>query len=106
MVADPLRAWASPIVAGMFLVPALVPMLTVAWNENTLLPALTSPLVPLSKKVCDAPPPIAVRSALTARPVLVGLAPGVTETVSRVIPPGWTVLGLAAPTPEGSIGPD
>ena len=49
-------------------------------------------------------PPIEVRSPTTVMPVLGGFAPGVTVTVRSVVPPGATVLGLAAPTPVGGVG--
>ena len=48
---------------------------------------------------------MAVRSAETARPVLAGFVPGVTVTVKRDVPPIPTELGLAAPIPEGFVGP-
>src|SRR6267378_3000882 len=70
-----------------------------------LSPAFTSPLVALSKNCCVAEPPIADRLPVTARPVLAGLVPGVTVTVSSDEPPGGTAAGLAAPTPEGLLGP-
>ena len=57
----------------MFFAPGVVIAPTVAWNEKILSFAVTSPLVALSKKVCVADPPIAVRSAVTAVPVLAGL---------------------------------
>ena len=59
---------------------------TVAWNENILSPIDTSPLVPLSKNCCAAEPPIDV-NYVTARPVLAGVVPGETVTVSNVEPP-------------------
>src|ERR1700744_2472190 len=64
-------------------------------NEKTLSPGVTSPFVPSSKKACVADPPIPERSAVTAMPVLP--VPGVTVTVSSVIPPEVTVEGFAAP---------
>src|SRR5882762_3925643 len=70
-----------------------------------LSPAFTSPLVALSKNCCVAEPPIADRLPVTARPVLAGLVPGVTVTVSSDELPGGTALGFAAPTPEGLLGP-
>src|SRR5262249_61607959 len=59
--------------------------------------------VPWSKSCGVAEAPIAVRSALTPRPVLAGFVPEVTATVSSVVPPGATLAGLAAPTPLGSV---
>jgi hypothetical protein len=52
-----------------------------------------------------ADPPIALRSAVTARPVLAGEDPGVTLTVSSDEPPGSTEEGLAAPVPDGFVVP-
>jgi len=45
-----------------------------------------------------------VKSAVTARLVLVGIVPGVTVTVRRVVPPGITVEGLLDPLPDGFVG--
>ena len=56
-------------------------------------------------KGCEADPPMALRSALTVRPVLDGEEPGVTATVSSDAPPGSTDEGLAAPVPEGFVVP-
>ncbi len=75
------------------------------WNENVRSPATSSPLVPSSTSDWVAEPPIAVRSQVTVRPVLVGFAPGVTSTVSRVASPANRLFGVAAPTPLGSVGP-
>ena len=69
-------------------------------------PAVTSPFVPSSKNCWAADPPIDERSPVTLNPVLVGLAPGVTATVRSVESPCVTVLGLAAPVPEGFVGVD
>src|SRR5512147_2057457 len=46
-----------------------------------------------------------LRSQETVRPVLAGLAPGVTATVNKVTSPVRTVLGVAVPVPEGFVGP-
>jgi hypothetical protein len=70
-------------------------LVAVVENEKMLSPGVTSPFVPSSKKACVADPPIPDRSAVTAIPVLA--VPGVTVTVSRVIPPEVTVEGFAAP---------
>src|SRR6185312_12404091 len=105
MVALPVRLCASVMVAGMDFAPRDALPETVVWNVKTLSPAVMSPCVPSSKNVCDAEPPIDVRSAETARPVLVGLLPGATFTVSVVGEPCATVDGFAAPTPEGFVGP-
>src|SRR5437660_3729314 len=66
-----------------------------------LSPATASPCVPSSKNGCAAEPRIAVRFAVTARPVLVGLEPGVTATLNSVALPACTDAGLALPTPDG-----
>lgn len=99
----PLRACASVMVVGIDLPPTLVPEVTVAWNEKTLSPAVTSPFVPSSKNCCVAEPPIPVRLPVTARPVLVKLVPGVTVTLSNVLPPWAMDEGAAVPTPEGLV---
>src|SRR4051812_49141013 len=70
---------------------------------NTLSPGVTSPFVPSSKKLCGAEPPIGDRSAATAMPVLAGIAPGVTLTVSRMGSPGFGLFGLDAPEPVGFV---
>ena len=99
----PVRTWASVIVAGIVLRPDVVAGATVAWYEKILSPAIASPFIPSSRKVCDAERPVIDRSAVTARPVLGGVVTGVTVTVRSVMPPGATVLGLAAPTPLGLV---
>src|SRR3712207_4324218 len=98
-----LRAWASAMLIGRFFGPALVPPLAVALNEKILSPALASPFVPSSKKAWLAGPPIAERSPDTVIALLLGFAPGVTATVSSVALPASTVLGLAAPAPDGAV---
>ena len=80
----PVRFCASAMVNGKLLGPAAVPLDTVALNEKVLSLAVVSPLVPSSKNVCVAEPPIELRSAVTVVPVLVGFVPGVTTTVSVV----------------------
>ena len=97
------RDCASVIVACSVLGPSLVPTATAVENVNTLSPPTASPFVPSSKKGCAAEPPIAVRSARTAMPVLGGPLPGVTVTMRRVVSPGSSVFGLAAPTPDGLV---
>src|SRR5216684_1955919 len=99
----PVRDCASVMVAGRILAPALVAPGTVASDENTLSPAVRSPCVPSSKNCCVAEPPIALRLALTARPVLTGFAPGVTAIVKSEEFPACTVAGLAAPAPAGFV---
>ena len=97
------RPCASAIATGRPVTPAGVPAPIVARNEKTLSPGVTSPLVPSSANDCDGAPPIAVRSPVTVSPVLVGLAPGVTVTVSSVDSPSPTRLGDAAPVPVGFV---
>jgi hypothetical protein len=55
--------------------------------------------VPLSKNACDEEPPIGARLPATAIPVLIGLLPGDTLTVRRVVAPAPTVGGVADPVP-------
>ena len=102
----PVRDCASPMLMGKFFEPGAVPADTVACTENTVSPAVTSPLVPSSKNACEAEPPIVVRSPLTEIPVLVGLVPGVTVTVRRVGFPAPTVEGFATPVPVGLVAED
>ena len=104
IVALPVRACASRILAGRFLSPAVVLPETVALNEKTPSPAVTSPFAPLSLNACVGDPPMELRLADTEIPVLVGWVPGVTATVSRLVPPAGTVFGLAAATPVGGVG--
>src|SRR5438876_274017 len=104
IVAEPPRDWASVMLAGSDFPPVGVAGATVAENENVRSPAVASPWVPSSYSVWPGAPPIAVRSAVTARPVLVGLAPGVTATVRSVAPPCTTDDGVAAPVPVGFVG--
>src|SRR5262249_14483736 len=105
IVAEPLRPCASVIEIGSVFAPGVVVTVTMVENENVLLPAVTSPLVPSSKKGSVAEPPMLLKSPLTVMPVLVGLAPGVTRTVSNVAPPWTTDAGLAAPFPVGLVVP-
>src|SRR4051794_16106728 len=101
---EPERPCASPIANGRLLRPSPVPGATVVANVNVSSPAVASPFVPSSKSCCVALPPIAVRSAVTLRPVLAGFVPGVTATDSVTAPPWTTVFGDAAPVPAGSVG--
>ncbi len=66
----------SVMVKGKLFTPPVVPFATVALNEKTLSPAVTSPLEPSSKKVCVALPPMEVRLALTVWAVLAGFEAG------------------------------
>src|SRR5580765_7152637 len=92
---EPVRDWRSVIVTGSILPPGVVPAETIAPNEK--LPP------PSSLNNCVLEPPIELRSARTANPVLVGFVPGVTVTVSVVDAPGRTLFGLADPVPEGFV---
>ena len=105
VVAVLLRSSASEIVKVITRGPEGVPGATVTSSEKTRSPAVASPWVPSSYRGDGSTPPIGVRSALTARPVLGGFAPGVTATVSRVLPPAGTEGGFAAATPVGAVGP-
>src|SRR5262245_24145972 len=96
MAPPPVRFWASAIVNGRLFSPAVVPTSTVVANENVLLPP--------SMNDCATDPPMALRSALTARPVLVGFVPGVTTTASVTGSPGAAAPGVDAPTPVGLVG--
>src|SRR5207245_4115111 len=89
------RFWASVIVTGRVLAPCDVPGTTVARKLKLLLPS--------SAKACVEDPPIDERSALTWIPVLVGLVPGVTVTISSDVPPTTTGFGFANPAPEGFV---
>ena len=100
-----LRICASATVNGNIFNPLVVLLSTVAWKEKMLSPAISSPFVALSKNGCAANPPMDVRSHRHGDSRLVGFAPGVTVTVSSVVPPGMTLAGSAAPTPVGSVGP-
>src|SRR5688572_9285280 len=93
----------SVIVNGSDLSPPVVPSATVALNEKTLSPAVTSPFVPLSKNCCMPLPPIALKSAVTVCATLAGFVPGVTATVSNVEPVGATEAGFALPMPLGLV---
>src|SRR6266567_987940 len=101
----PVLSCASAIDTGRLLAPGVAPAETVARYEKTLSPAVTSPFVPLSKKDCEAEPPIEERFPATVMPLDGGLVPGVTVTVRRVVCPRSTAEGLAAPTPDGFVGP-
>jgi hypothetical protein len=92
---DPVRDCPSVMVTGKLFPPGLVPAVTVAVNVNTL---------PEPLNTCADEPPIELRLAVTPNPVLVGFAPGVTVTVSVVVPPACTDAGAAAPLPVGFVG--
>ena len=97
------RNCASLMVTGSDFAPGVVPLVTVALKEKILSPAVTSPFVPLSKNCCAAEPPIRLRSAVTAMPVLGGLVPPATLTVSSVDAPACRLLGFAEPLPAGGV---
>src|SRR5262249_22863452 len=105
MVAEPLRPCASEIEIGRVLLPGVVVTVTIVENDNVLFPADTAPLEPWSKNGPVAEPPMLLRLPVTTMPVLVGFAPGVTSTVSKVVPPWATDAGDAAPAPVGLVVP-
>src|SRR4029077_915737 len=88
------RPWASEIVTGIVFAPRVVPVATVASRVNVF---------PLPASGCTKPP-IDERSAVTVIPVLVGLTPGVTFTVSVVVSPTASEEGFAEPVPVGGVG--
>ena len=85
----------SVMVTGSVFAPAVVLALTVALKVQVLLP--------WSLKSCEPEPPIELRSARTAMPVLAGFVPGVTLTVRVVLLPACTLFGLAEPVPDGDV---
>src|SRR5687768_10987500 len=87
---EPVRPCASVIEKGSDLLPAGVIAATTARYEKVRSFGTASPFVPSSKKAWVPDPPMAMRLALTARPVLGGLLPGVTATVNNVDPPAGT----------------
>src|SRR5438067_1387138 len=99
IVAAPVRAWASLRTTLMIFAPELVAPPTMASKEKMLSPGVTSPFDPSSYIVCVALPPIGVRSAMAVMPVLAGDWPGVTATLSSVMPVAETVDGVADPAP-------
>src|SRR4051794_40360574 len=99
MLPLPLRACASFTVNANDLEPALVPLATAAENEKTPSPGVTSPFEPLSKNCWEEEPPIELRFAVTARPVLAGFVPGAVVTFNSVVAPAKRLAGLADPTP-------
>ena len=105
MVPSPERASASATIKARLLGPGAVAASTTAENEKMLSPPVASPLLPSSKNIWIAEPPISLRSPVTVRPVLAGFAPGVTVAVSSVVSPGDTTSGLAAPSTDGGVGP-
>ncbi len=62
---------------------------------NTLSPFAPSPCVPSSYSAKVAEPPTELRSTVTDSPLLAGLVPGVTVTLSSVLAPAATELGAA-----------
>src|SRR5207253_421210 len=59
---------------------------------------------PVSVNASAPPPPIAVVSALTVMPVLVGFAAGITVTVKVTLLPWAVGLGFTATLPVGLLG--
>src|SRR5437879_6137066 len=90
-----LRPCVSLMVIARVFGPCEAPTSTVAENENVL---------PEAWKLCVLLPPIALRAPVTVRPALGGFVPGVTVTVSCVVPPAGTVAGTADPIPVGGVG--
>src|SRR3569623_417363 len=82
MLAEPERDCASVIVTGRDFRPGVVLPPTVALYDRVPSPAAASPFRPSSWKACVALPPMLLRSAVTAMPLLAGLLPPVTATVS------------------------
>src|ERR1043165_7404058 len=70
-------------------------------REKVLSPAVGSPLVPSSNSVALGPRPAQLRLHVTERPVLGGLAPGVTVALMVTSVP-W--LGLSGAVPTLSVG--
>src|SRR5450432_2245874 len=103
IVAIPVRDCASPSATGIDLLPATAFAPTVVLNENTLSPASASPFKPSSWNGCVELPPMALRLAVTVRPVLSGLVPGVTLTVNSTASPRNADGGVAEPVPVSSL---
>ena len=76
---------------------------TGARKEKTLSPAVRSPFVPSSNRVCAADPPIEDKSALTVISVLAGFVPGVTVTVNSVDVPVGTDAGVTVPVDVSAV---
>ena len=66
-------------------------------------PAVTSPFVPASLSATLLARLMAVRSAVTVRPVLAGLEPGVTGTVNSSVPLAPVTSGETEPSPCGLV---
>src|SRR5471032_561799 len=96
MVRPLMRPCASLTVIASVFGPCVVAASTAAENENVL---------PEDWKTCVLLPPIELRLPVTLRPVLAGLVPGVTFTVSWVVPPAGTLGGTADPVPDGGVDP-
>src|SRR5215468_6116419 len=84
---------------GIDWVPADVPLAMVVWSVKMLSPATASGGTPSSSRETELEPPIDVRSAVTAIPVLSGFWPGVTVTLRTMVSPGQPAEGLAVPAP-------
>src|SRR6185369_3769952 len=83
---------------GNDLVPNAVTLSTAVASVKMLSPSAPSPSAPLSSRNTEAPPPIDVRSQLTARLADAGPVPGVTIALSVTLPPR-TALGGADDEP-------
>ena len=75
----------------------------VAPNEKNRSLADASGATPSSRNAVSVNPPMAERSATTVSPVLAGVMPGTTATVSSVEPPTGTDPGLARPDAVGFV---
>ena len=106
MVPLPLRACASVIEKASEYGPGVTVVAAVVVAQNSRSPGVVSQPVPSSTSACVALPPRAVRSAVTARPVLGGFVPGVTTTRSAlVVAPSFGIVdGVAVPVPAGGVG--
>ncbi len=98
----PVRARSSVTLAVSVFGPTLTAP-TVARNEKTLSPGVTSPFEPSSKNACAAAPPMGVKSALTVKLLLGGLWPETTATVSRVVSPAAPEAGTALKVAPGGV---
>src|ERR1051325_7523744 len=70
-----------------------------------LSPGVASPCVPSAKSGCVSLPPTPERLAVAVMPVLGGLVPGVTATVTRVLAPLqlFRPLGVTAPLAHSTV---
>src|SRR5262245_6968000 len=97
IVVDPVCPCASVAETGGLTVPGGVDGATVARNENTLSPAVTSPCVPSSKNVWGFAPPMPERSTVTACPLELAHDGTFSATVSSGEHPAYALVGCDAP---------